>query len=298
MRILITGKDGQLGQSINKIITNIKKSKNPQNSNQFIFVGRDELNMSNELSIHNYFNNNSKFDVIVNCAAYTAVDKAERYSTLANRINHLAVRELAKICKNQNSKLIHISTDYVFDGEKNKPYLETDDTYPINIYGQTKLDGEKAIRQIMKNNAIIIRTSWLYSEFGNNFVKTMLKLGEEKRVLNIVSDQKGSPTLAKDLSKAVITIINSEYYQNNNQITEIYNFSNIGKISWFDFATEIFKIVNINCKINPIETKRNPNIAARPKFSVMNKNKIKKKYNIKLRDWKIALSDYFYEAIK
>jgi dTDP-4-dehydrorhamnose reductase len=191
MIILVTGKSGQLGRSINKLINTEVKADNNLISSKFIFVGREELDLSNNNSIINYFDNHDKFDIIINCAAYTAVDKAEEEQELANQVNHLSVKQLAQIAKSQDSKLIHISTDYVFDGESDKPYTEIDETNPINVYGKTKLAGEKALQALMPANAIIIRTSWVYSEYGNNFVKTMLRLGKERNELNVVSDQIG-----------------------------------------------------------------------------------------------------------
>ena len=221
MRILITGKNGQLGKSLHKLVSEKKYD------NEFIFVGREELDLSNNNSIINYFDNHDKFDIIINCAAYTAVDKAEEEVKLANQINYLAVRQLAEIAKAQKAKLIHISTDYVFDGESNKSYTEADETNPINVYGKTKLAGEKALQAIMLTNAIIIRTSWVYSEYGNNFVKTMLNLGKERNELNVVSDQIGSPTYATDLAGVILEIIDNKDYQDKKQSTEVYHYSNV-----------------------------------------------------------------------
>jgi dTDP-4-dehydrorhamnose reductase len=201
MRILVTGKNSQLGKSIHKLVANTKKT------DDLVFVGREELDLNSESDISHYFNNNDKFDIIINCAAYTQVDKAEKEVELANQINHLAVKQLANISNKQKIRLIHISTDYVFDGESNKPYMETDKTNPINVYGKTKLSGEKALQEAMPTNAIIIRTSWVYSEFGNNFVKTMLELGKQRGELNIVGDQIGSPTYAADLAEVILKII-------------------------------------------------------------------------------------------
>ena len=225
MRILVTGKNGQLGKSLHKLVSEKKYD------NEFFFVGRRELDLSSQSNINHYFDNNNKFDVIVNCAAYTTVDKAEEEQTLTNQVNHLAVKQLAEITKEQKAKLIHISTDYVFDGESSKPYIETDAVNPINVYGKTKLAGEKALQEVMPTNAIIIRTSWVYSEFGNNFVKTMLKLGKERDELNVVSDQIGSPTYAIDLAEAILKIVHNKNYQNKEQPTEIYHYSNTGEIS-------------------------------------------------------------------
>ena len=183
-RILVIGKNGQLGKSIQKLITNTEQTED------FIFVGREELDLSNENMITRYFKNNS-FDIIINCAAYTQVDKAEEEQKLANQVNNLAVSQLAQIAKNQQAKLVHISTDYVFDGKNNKPYKETDRTNPISVYGKTKLAGENAIQEILPTNATIIRVSWMYSEYGNNFVKTMLRIGKERDEINVINDQIG-----------------------------------------------------------------------------------------------------------
>ena len=289
MRMLVTGKNGQLGRSINKIISPEAKTDNNLSSNNFVFVGREELDLNSESNISHYFDSNDKFDVIINCAAYTAVDKAEEDQELANQINHLAVKQLAQIAKKQQAKLIHISTDYVFDGKSDKPYTETDATNPINVYGKTKLAGEQALKEIMPTDAIIIRTSWLYSEYGNNFVKTMLNLGKERDELNVVSDQIGSPTYATDLAGAILKIISNKNYQNKEQSTEIYHYSNEGKISWYDFAKEIFKIAKIDCKVNPITTQQYPMPAKRPKNTLMNKDKIVKVFNILHSPWRGSL---------
>ena len=290
MRILVTGKNGQLGQSISKLINIEDKAKYNPNSNEFIFVGRDELDLSNKSSIDNYFNNNDKFDIIINCAAYTAVDKAEEEPDLANQVNHLAVKQLAEVAQTQQAKLIHISTDYVFDGESDKPYIETDETNPINVYGKTKLAGEKALQGIMLTNAIIIRTSWVYSEYGNNFVKTMLRLGKERDELNVVDDQIGSPTYATDLAKAILTIINNKDCQDKEWPTEIYHYSNEGEISWYKFAREVFKLVKIDCKVNSIPTEQYPTPARRPINTLMNKDKITRIFSVNIADWKNSLS--------
>jgi len=247
--------------------------------------------LSSESSIGHYFNNNDKFDVIINCAAYTAVDRAEEEQELANQVNHLAVKQLAGIAKEQKAKLIHISTDYVFDGESDKAYLETDETNPINVYGKTKLAGEKALQEIMPNDAIIIRTSWVYSEYGNNFVKTMLRLGKERDEINVVSDQIGSPTYVTDLAGAILEIIKNKGFKEISQATQIYHYSNKGEISWCDFAKEIFKIAKVDCKVNPITTQQHPTPAKRPKNTLMSKDKIAETFNFKMVKWKKSLSD-------
>jgi dTDP-4-dehydrorhamnose reductase len=293
MRILVTGKNGQLGRSIQNIVNTDTKIGNNQKPNDFIFVGKEELDLSSESNINRYFDNNDEFDIIINCAAYTAVDKAEKEIELANQINHLAVKQLASIANKQQARLIHISTDYVFDGESDKPYTETDETNPINVYGKTKLAGEKALQEVMPMNAIIIRTSWVYSEYGNNFVKTMLRLGKERDELNVVSDQIGSPTYATDLANAILEIIKNKEFREESQMTQIYHYSNEGEISWHEFAKEIFKIVKVDCKVNPITTQQYPVLAQRPKNTLMNKDKITKIFNFQTLNWKNSLSDCF-----
>jgi len=290
MRILVTGKNGQLGRSIQNIVNTDTKIGNNQSPNDFIFVGREELDLSSESSISHYFGNNDKFDLIINCAAYTQVDRAEQEAELANQINHLAVKQLASIASNQQSRLIHISTDYVFDGESNKLYLETDTPNPINIYSRTKLAGEKALQSVMPMNALVIRASWLYSEYGNNFVSTMLKLGKEQDELSVINDQMGSPTYAADLADAILEIIKHKKFRDVAQTTQIYNYSNEGEISWYEFAKEIFKIEKIDCKVNSITTQQYPTPAKRPRNTLMKKDKIVKVFNIKISNWKSSLS--------
>ena len=290
MRILVNGKNGQLGRSIRKIINADTKIGNNQSPNDFIFVGREDLDLSSKSSISHYFGNNDKFDIIINCAAFTQVDRAEQEAELANQINHLAVKQLASIASNQQSRLIHISTDYVFDGESNKPYLETDMPNPINAYGRTKLAGEKALESVMPMNALVIRASWLYSEYGNNFVSTMLRLGKEQDKLSVVNDQMGSPTYAADLADAILEIIKNKKFRDVAQTTQIYNYSNEGEISWHEFAKEIFKLAEIDCKVSPIKTQQYPTPAKRPRNTLMKKDKIVKVFNIKISNWKSSLN--------
>jgi dTDP-4-dehydrorhamnose reductase len=289
MRILVTGKNGQLGRSIQKIVNTGTKICNNQSPNDFIFVGKEELNLSSESSISNYFDNN-KFDIIINCAAYTQVDKAEQEAELANHINHLAVTQLASIASNQRARLIHISTDYVFDGESGKPYTEKDTPNPISVYGRTKLAGERALQALMPMNALIIRTSWLYSEYGNNFVSTMLRLVREQDELSVVNDQMGSPTYATDLADAILEIIRHNNFRDVAQTTQIYHYSGEGEISWYEFAKEIFKIEKIECKVNPVTAQQYPTPANRPRNTLMNKDKIVKVFNIKISNWKSSLN--------
>lgn len=287
-RILVTGKDGQLGQSIRAI-----SHAYPQYD--FVFVGRDHLDLSSSSSIADYFNKNA-FDVIINCAAYTAVDKAESEPELVDQINHIAVKQLAHIAKEQEVVLIHISTDYVFDGTNHRPYVESDSTNPQSVYGLTKLKGEQTMQEI-NPKGLIIRTSWVYSEFGNNFVKTMLKLGKERDSLNVIFDQVGSPTYAGDLANAILVMLNSEFSMLNeaegiiqNSKFKIFNYSNEGVCSWYDFAKAIFELSNVRCKVNPIETKDYPTPATRPHYSLMNKAKIKQTFNLSIPYWKDSLA--------
>ena len=289
MRILVTGKNGQLGRSIQKIVNTDTKIGNNQSPNEYIFVGKEDLDLSSESSISHYFNNN-KFDIIINCAAYTQVDRAEQEAELANQINHLAVKQLASIASKQQARLIHISTDYVFDGESGKPYTETDTPNPINAYGRTKLAGEKALQALMPINAIIIRTSWVYSDYGNNFVSTMLRLGRDRDELSVVNDQMGSPTYAADLADAILEIIRHNKFRDVAQTTQIYNYSNEGEISWYEFAKEIFKIEKIECEVNPVTSQQYPTPAKRPRNTLMNKDKIVEVFNIKISNWKSSLN--------
>ena len=282
MKILVTGKNGQLGKSIQNIITGNEKNS------EFVFVGREELDLSSQDSIINYFNNNS-FDIIINCAAYTAVDKAEKEVELANYINHLAISKIAEISNKQEIKLIHISTDYIFDGISEKAYLESDDPNPLNIYGKSKLEGELAVCAAMQKNAIIIRTSWLYSEYSNNFIDTIIRKAQKFDEFSVVSDQYSSPTNASDLAKVIIQIINHNKFRNHDQLTQIYHYSSHGVCSWFEFAREILDLTNIDCKVNPIETKAYLTAARRPKYSFLNTNKIVKGFGLEIPFWKDSL---------
>ena len=285
MKILVTGKNGQLGKSIQNIITGNEKNS------EFVFVGREALDLSSQYSIINYFNNNS-FDIIINCAAYTAVDKAEKEVELANYINHLAINKIAEISNRQEIKLIHISTDYIFDGISEKAYLESDDPSPLNIYGKSKLAGEVAVCAAMKKNAIIIRTSWLYSEHSNNFVDTILRKAQKFDELNVISDQFSSPTNASDLAKVIIQIINHKKFRDYDQLTQIYHYSSYGVCSWFEFAREILELANIDCQVNPIETKDYLTAARRPKYSLLNTDKIVKSFDLEIPFWKDSLKEY------
>lgn len=276
--ILVTGSSGQLGSEIKELASFF-----PYN---FFFTTRKDIDITSKDDIRAFCQTNS-IKVIINCAAYTAVDKAESDEINAELINRKAVKKLALVSKELEIKLIHLSTDYVFDGRNYKPYCEEFQTNPQNIYGKTKLNGEKELININPKNSIIIRTSWVYSCYGNNFVKTMLRLGKEKESLNVIFDQVGTPTYAKDLAKTILDIIPRV----NNQNVEVYNYSNEGVLSWYDFAKEIMKMAKLNCKIYPIETFQYPTPAKRPHFSLLNKSKIKSNFNIEIPYWKDSLDD-------
>ncbi len=278
--VLVIGKNGQLGRSLQQIASDY-----PQYV--FTFVGREDLDLTQTLSVDSFFEDR-KIDVIINCAAYTAVDKAESESELADQINHRAVEQLAQIAKKQDTILVHISTDYVFNGQNYKPYTETDLSDPQNVYGQTKLNGELAIQKICPN-AIIIRTSWVYSEFGNNFVKTMLRLGKERESLNVIYDQVGTPTYAGDLAKAILEIVNHPSLSIHASIPGIYHYSNEGACSWYDFAQAIFELSHQKNQVVPIETSEYPTLAKRPYYSLMSKSKIKHDFGLTIPYWNDSL---------
>lgn len=286
--ILVIGKNGQLGNSLQKILKNLQlffnnSSKNynalfdlSKNDLGFTFVSRNELDLSIPDSIKEFFHQNWQFSGIINCAAYTAVDKAESNEGLAEQINCLAIGQLAEIAKNKAIPLIHISTDYVFNGQANKPYIETDETDPINVYGLTKLKGEKVLKESGCSGAII-RTSWLYSEFGNNFVKTMLSLARKQESVDVVNDQIGGPTYALNLAKVLLLI---HYNRQTNEIMNsklnLFHFTDEGFCSRFDFVKTIFELSKLNCIVNPVKTKDYFSQAKRPYYNVMSNAKIKK----------------------
>lgn len=275
--ILVTGANGQLGQSLQKIAAYYS-------GYQFTFVQRNEMDLSEATSISAYFQTHH-FDIIINCAAYTAVDKAETESALAEAVNHHAVKQLADISKAQDSVLIHISTDYVFDGMQHRPYAENDMVSPQSVYGASKLQGEQAMQAVAPNGCII-RTSWVYSEFGNNFLKTMLKLGGQRDALTVIFDQVGTPTYATDLAQAIMQVVQGKHKSNKGGLVPVYHYSNEGVCSWYDFATAIFSMANISCALSPIETKDYPTPAKRPHYSLLNKAKIKQDYAIEIPYWR------------
>ncbi len=274
--ILITGANGQLGKELQAASVNY-----PQFN--FIFFSRSDLPINDNQKILGAFEN-IKPDYCINCAAYTAVDKAESERQEAFLINAEAVRLLAAACKSFNTKFIHISTDYVFDGNSSVPIKEDAPTNPVSVYGSSKLKGEQFSFN-EQNETIIIRTSWVYSEFGNNFVKTMIRLMKEKESINVVNDQIGSPTYAADLAEAILQIIESKKF-----IPGIYNYSNEGKISWYDFAIAIKQILNSSCNVSPIPTSQYPTPAKRPHYSLLDKTKIATIYSATIKNWNESLS--------
>ena len=273
--ILITGAGGQLGMELWKLSDKFPSCK-------FLFATKENLPIDNFKLVKNYFEQ-QQIDHCINCAAYTAVDKAESEKEKAFLLNAEAAGNLAAVCNDHRTQFIHISTDYVFDGTSTTPYKEEDKISPVNMYGASKLKGEELV---FNNNssAIIIRTAWVYSSFGNNFVKTMLRLLKEKESINVVNDQYGSPTYAADLAEVIMKIIDSESDQ-----TGIFNYCNKGVISWYDFATEIKKFNKSKCKIRPIPASQYPTPAKRPQYSVLDTSKIRQALGIKIPKWKDSL---------
>ena len=276
--VLVTGGDGQLASCIKDIESNYLDFK-------FIYKNASELDITNQEQIRNLFESNH-FDWCINCAAYTAVDKAEAEPELAFKINAEGAKFLAEASRKHKVKLIHISTDFVFDGNETYPYSEQDSPNPINVYGASKLQGEKHIESILKEH-FIIRTSWLYSKHGNNFLKTMLKLSQDRDKINVVNDQIGSPTHALDLAHAILKIINK-----NNNAFGLYHFSNQGEISWYHFATAIFSVFNRKINVQPIPSSKYKTLAKRPRYSVLETNKIATEFQVEIKGWKTALAEF------
>lgn len=277
INILITGSNGQLGSEL-------RKRESLFNNASVDFTDVAELDITNKESLNNYCIG-KKYNYIINCAAYTAVDKAETETELATKINVTAVANLASIASEMNACLIHLSTDYVFDGRGHLPYKEEDNISPQSAYGKTKAHGEA--EALKYKNTIVIRTSWLYSSFGNNFVKTISKLAGEREELKVIFDQIGTPTFAGDLAETIASIVN--FQQLNGYKYGIYHYSNEGVCSWYDFALEIAELTNAKARILPIETKDYPSPSQRPYYSVLNKSKIKTTFEISIPHWKQSL---------
>ena len=278
MKILVTGAGGQLGQEFKN---NISKS-----DYEFYFTDEYELDIINKNHILNYVSYN-QIDLIINCAAYTNVDESETNKNLAIKVNCDAVKNLIEICEEKKIKMIHFSTDYVYNSDNLNPVKEDSNVNPINYYGVSKREGEKIIEK-SSSDSIIIRTSWLYSMYGNNFVKTMIKKGENKEKIYVINDQFGCPTYAKDLVDSILKIINSNKFNKN----KVYNFSNEGFTNWYEFTQKIFELKKINCEIIAVDSNFYENIANRPKYSVTDKSRIKNIFNIVIRNWDEALKDF------
>ena len=276
MKILVTGSDGQLGRSLRK------KFENDPDI-EAVFTDVDTLDITDRNALERFFSDNH-FDILVNCAAYTAVDRAESDDLMAARLNTQAVGYMAEVASRYNVRIIHISTDYVFSGDSSRPYVENDEPYPHSIYGRTKLEGEGILKSFCPDS-VIIRTAWLYSEYGNNFVKTMHRLGKEKGAVSVVSDQIGTPTYAGDLADAIHSVVkNKEWHPG------IYHFTDEGVASWYDFAIAIFELSGMkNVKVTPIDTVNFPTPAKRPQYSVLSKNKIKSTFGLSIPYWRDSL---------
>ncbi|MBU2554064.1 MAG: dTDP-4-dehydrorhamnose reductase [Bacteroidetes bacterium] len=283
INILVTGSNGQLGSELQRLADDFPEFR-------FTFTDIAELDLTNEEKVKAWFDANEP-DVCLNCAAYTAVDKAEEERELAMLVNKTAVAILAKQCTRLNTLLVHVSTDYVFDGKNFKPYTEEDQTAPISYYGLTKLQGEIAVKDFAKRY-LIIRTSWLYSAFGNNFVKTMIRLGKERDSLGVVFDQIGTPTYAGDLAKAMLVATEQ---LSDKEIKEVFHYSNEGVISWYDFAVAIMEEAHLSCEVRAIESKDFPTKTNRPFYSVLNKSKIKSQLHIEVPYWRTSLKKMIEE---
>lgn len=275
-RVLVTGANGQLGSEIRGAV---------QKSNaKFFFTDVAELDITNKTAITEFVVKNT-INAIVNCAAYTNVDKAEDEQELSDLINRQAVQNLAEVCQENNTSLVHISTDYVFGGTKNTPYKETDKTSPLGVYGETKFQGEEAVKSC-DIDYMILRTSWLYSSYGNNFVKTIKRLSKDKPQLRVVFDQVGTPTYALDLANFIIYVIENNLMKNKK---EIYHFSNEGVCSWFDFAKEIAELSENKCEIIPCYSSEYPAKVTRPNYSVLDKTKLRNEFHYQIPHWRDAL---------
>jgi len=277
MKILVTGSGGQLGSEIKVLAESYPELI-------FHFTDYPELDLTDDRAVEEEFKQHA-FDYCINCAAYTAVDKAEEDKKMADAINAHACSTLARCCKTYGTTLIHVSTDFVFSGEAFRPLKETYLANPTNYYGLSKLKGENIIKDSMKRY-FIFRTSWLYSSFGANFVKTMIRLSESKDELNIISDQLGTPTYARDLAKVILQVISSK-----SENYGLYHYSNEGVASWYDFTKAIFEYKNIDTKVNPIPTEKYPTPASRPHYSVMDKSKFKETFNIDIPYWRESLKE-------
>ena len=277
LNILVTGSNGQLGSELKEISSSFPLYN-------FIFTDVKELDITDPESVGSFLRENET-DAVINCAAFTAVDLAEDHEAAAMLLNKDAVINLGRACNEHNAHMVHISTDYVFDGLGKRPYSENDPTGPKTAYGRSKLAGEEALLSFLQKG-MIIRTSWLYSSFGSNFVKTILKFGKEKGELRVVNDQVGRPTYARDLANVILEILPKVVSM---QKSEVYHYSNEGSCSWFDLATASLEMAGINCIVNPVSTKEYPQKAKRPAYSILDVSKIKAEFGIKIPHWKDSL---------
>ena len=285
MKVVVTGKGGQLASEFEAL-----KGFDPN----WTFLSEKDLNITIMSSVTSYFQSNT-FDLVINCAAYTAVDKAEDEEELAFKVNAEGTKNLLEACEQMGARLVHYSTDYVFDGRSKDPYTELDAPNPNSVYGASKLKGEEYILANQKVKSIILRTSWVYSSYGNNFVKTMIRLGGEKDELGVVSDQIGSPTYAKDLAEHTLSILSNDNYKWSQG--DVFHYSNNGSCSWFDFARTIFELTKINIQLNQLKTEDYPTKASRPKYSLLNKSKFENTFNIQIRDWRTSLIDMLKQEL-
>lgn len=279
MKILVTGSNGQLGSEIREL-------ESAYTHYEFLYTDVDELDITDESDVNQFFEFHNP-DVVINCAAYTAVDKAETDEETAFLVNATAPGILARAAADSGAFIVHISTDYVYDGKNFRPYTETDKINPVSVYAKSKTAGEDAVQQA-GGKAVIIRTSWLYSAFGTNFVKTMMKYGKERDILNVVADQIGTPTYAHDLAKAILDILPLAMTAEE---IEVYHYSNEGVASWYDFAIAVHQLANITCQVNAIQTKDYPLPAERPFYSVLDKTKIKKRFAIEIPYWRDSVKN-------
>lgn len=275
-KILVTGSKGQLGSEIQFLSNNYDY--------EFIFTGAEELDITDKTKVYKFLVSN-EINTIINCAAYTAVDRAETEVEIADKVNHFAVKYLAESAKELKIKLVHVSTDYVFNGEAFQPYTEDSPCDPQSVYGLTKRAGEEALISLKLPNSIIVRTSWVYSTFGNNFLKTIIRLGKEKSGINVVVDQIGTPTYARDLAACILEILPKI----STEETQIYHFSDEGVCSWYDFAMAIIELRGFSCQINPIPSSQYPTPTKRPFYSIMSKSKIKTEFGVQIPYWRDSL---------
>jgi dTDP-4-dehydrorhamnose reductase len=285
MKVVVTGKGGQLASELEAL---------KGFDSNWTFLSEKDLDITNKSSVLSYFKSNT-FNLVINCAAYTAVDKAEDEEELAFKVNAEGTKNLLEACEPVGAKFIHYSTDYVFDGSSKEPYTELDTPNPNSVYGASKLKGEEYILANQKVKSIILRTSWVYSSYGNNFVKTMIRLRGERDELGVVADQIGSPTYAKDLAEDTLRVLENDNYQWS--LGDVFHYSNNGSCSWYEFAEKIFEKTNTSVKLNKLKTEDYPTKARRPKYSLLDKRKFESTFNIQIKDWRTSLIDMLKQEL-